>query len=164
MGGVDDLSRVLVPYALARKGVKWYRKLAEVFTDFAIYNAYIIWKNLKKSKKTHLQFREALVDAIIMHHVNDEGSGRPGPYCKPSETKNLLRLKEKHFISRIPAAPSNTRKRKKCVRSTAMKKRHSNVRYVMLHYVSSRVSKSPIQGNTIIWRHHLCLPLRKKRS
>ena len=28
MGGVDNLSRVLVPYALARKGVKWYRKLA----------------------------------------------------------------------------------------------------------------------------------------
>lgn len=30
MGGVDNLSRVIVPYCLARKGIKRYRKLAEL--------------------------------------------------------------------------------------------------------------------------------------
>lgn len=120
MGGVDNLSRLLVPYALARKGIKWYRKLAEVFIDFATYNSYIIWKQLNNSKHTNLQFRLQLVDAIIMHHLNKtETSHPPGP--SPSN-KDPLRLKEKHFISRIPTF-ADKRKRKKCVRCTAMKKR-----------------------------------------
>ena len=47
MGGVDNLSRVLVPYALARKGgIKWYRKLGEIFIDFCIYNSFVMYKRL----------------------------------------------------------------------------------------------------------------------
>lgn len=120
MGGVDNLSRVLVPYALARKGVKWYRKLAEVFIDFAIYNSFVMLKKLNSNIRTNLQFRTQLVDAIIMHHLHTEDSNRPGP--SPAN-KDPLRLKEKHFISRISAFGDSNRKRKKCVRCTHMKKR-----------------------------------------
>ena len=120
MGGVDNLSRVLVPYALARKGIKWYRKLAELFIDFSIYNSFIIWKKLNsQSKLTNLQFRLQLVDAIIMHHLTEKGSNRPGPSGKD---RDPLRLKERHFISHIPLS-NNKRVRKKCVRCTSMEKR-----------------------------------------
>ncbi|XP_066920134.1 piggyBac transposable element-derived protein 4-like [Clytia hemisphaerica] len=118
MGGIDNLSRVIVPYALARKGVKWYRKLAEVFMDFCIYNAYVIWKQLNESKKTHYDFREQLVNAIIMHHLHDEGPKGPGGYTpkvKQTTIDNPLRLKGKHFSEFIPIQPPDTkRKRKKC--------------------------------------------------
>ena len=123
MGGVDTLSRVVVPYALARKGVKWYRKLAEVFIDFAIYNSFIIWKKLTASKKNNYQFREQLIDAIIMFHFNPEGNRHSGPTSKPIGMKDPLRLKERHFCSPIRNHPGGKRSRRKCVRCTAMKKR-----------------------------------------
>jgi len=40
MGGVDNLSRVWYHTCW---GAKWYRKLAEIFIDFAIYNSYIVY-------------------------------------------------------------------------------------------------------------------------
>jgi len=46
MGGVDTLSRVIIPFSVQRKGLKWYRKLAELFIDISVYNAYILWKKL----------------------------------------------------------------------------------------------------------------------
>ena len=125
MGGVDNLSRVLVPYALARKGVKWYRKLAELFIDFCIYNSFIMWKKLNPNVRlTNLQFRDQLVKSIIMFHVQDEASNRSGPSEADTSNQNPLRLKEKHFIGMIPLLPNqNKRKRKRCVRCTAMGKR-----------------------------------------
>ena len=111
-----------MPYALARKGVKWYCKLAEVFIDFAIDNAYLIWKKLNVSKRTNLEFRIALVEAIIIFHVNGQCKAPLGPTSIPDENKDPLRLKEKHFISRIPAY-GEKRMLRKCVQCFAMKKR-----------------------------------------
>ena len=125
MGGVDNLSRVLVPYSLARKGVKWYRKLAELFVDFAVYNSFVIWKKLNRTNKSHFQFRLQLVNTIIMFHVDSDGAKCPGNSGQPSALDNPLRLKGKHFIRMIPVQPpNNKRKRKKCARCTAMKKRN----------------------------------------
>ena len=44
MGGVENLIRVIVPYCVQRKGMKWYRKIAALFIELAIYNTYIVWK------------------------------------------------------------------------------------------------------------------------
>ena len=43
MGGVDLVSRVLIPYSSQRRGVKWYRKIAELFLDISVYNSFILW-------------------------------------------------------------------------------------------------------------------------
>lgn len=51
MGGVDTLSRVLIPYSSQRKGIKWYRKLAELFLDICVYNAFIVYKKLNPGNK-----------------------------------------------------------------------------------------------------------------
>ena len=43
MGGVDLLSRVIVPYSSQQKGGnKWYRKIAELFTELSVHNAFIV--------------------------------------------------------------------------------------------------------------------------
>ena len=46
MVGVDTLSRALIPYSSQRREIKWYRKIAELFVDICVYNAYILRKNL----------------------------------------------------------------------------------------------------------------------
>jgi len=124
MGGVDNLSRVLVPYSLARKGVKWYRKLAELFVDFTVYNSFVIRKKLNRNNKSHYQFRLQLMNIITMFHVDSDGAKCPGNSGQPSALDNPLCLKGKHFIRMIPVQPpNNKRKRKNCVRRTAMKKK-----------------------------------------
>ena len=42
MGGVDNLSRVINPYKMQRKGRNWYRKLVELFIEIAVYNSFVL--------------------------------------------------------------------------------------------------------------------------
>ena len=62
MGGVDLMSRVIIPYNLQRQGVKWYRKRAEFFIELSVYNSFIIFRKLnpENNTMTHLFFRQAL--------------------------------------------------------------------------------------------------------
>lgn len=74
---------MLVPYALACKGVKWYRKLVELFIDFSIYNSFINWKKLnKQSNLTNLKFRLQHLETIFMNHLTEEGRNHPSPLGK----------------------------------------------------------------------------------
>ena len=70
MGGVDTLSRVLIPYSSQRREIKWYRKIAELFVDMCIYNAYIPWKklNLDQNLVDHLRFRKQPINELITFH------------------------------------------------------------------------------------------------
>ena len=52
MGGVDTLSRVIKPYSIQKRGLKWYRKIGELFIDITLYNAFIVWKKLNPNNKT----------------------------------------------------------------------------------------------------------------
>ena len=92
MGGVDLLSRVLISYSCQMRGVKWYRKLAELFLDVTLYNSFIAWSNLNPfTKMTHLTFRKKLITEIITFH----SSGSKLPPTGPKTTvDNLLRLRK----------------------------------------------------------------------
>ena len=70
MGEVDTLSRVLIPYSSQRRGIKWYRKIAELFVDICVYNSYILWKKLNpdQSRFDHLRFRKQLIKELITFH------------------------------------------------------------------------------------------------
>ena len=71
MGGVDLLSRVIVPYPIQLKGAnRWYRKIAELFIELSIYNAFILWKKLNNSTKTQLIFREEFIQEMLALVVN----------------------------------------------------------------------------------------------
>ena len=56
MGGVDNLSQVIIPCNIQRKGGnKLYRKTGELFIEIAIYNAFVILQ--KSHQTTQLKFR-----------------------------------------------------------------------------------------------------------
>ena len=112
MGGVDTLSRVCIPYSIQRKGLKWYRKLAELFIEFCIYNSYIVWKKLNNSTST--QYRQNLVKVIIQYHLCRQRALQPGRGEPINLINNPLRLIERHFISRKNQCLG--RKYSKCVR------------------------------------------------
>ena len=92
MGGVDLLSRVLISYSCQMRGLKWYRKLAELFLDVTLYNSFIAWSKLNPfTKMTHLTFRKKLITEIITFH----SSGSKLPPTGPKTTlDNLLRLRK----------------------------------------------------------------------
>ena len=41
VGGVNNLSRVIVTYYIQRKGLNWYHKITKLFIENAMYNPYI---------------------------------------------------------------------------------------------------------------------------
>ena len=43
VGGVDLLSRVLIPYSTQRRGVKRYRKIGQLMLDISVYNSFIAY-------------------------------------------------------------------------------------------------------------------------
>ena len=57
---IDNLSQVIIPYNIQRKGGnKWYRKIRELFTEIAIYNAFVIFQ--ESHQTTQLKFRQELI-------------------------------------------------------------------------------------------------------
>ena len=58
MGGVDLVSRVLIPYSSQRHEVKWYRNIAELYLDISLYNSVILWKKMNPDKQNvdHLSY------------------------------------------------------------------------------------------------------------
>ena len=99
MGGADLLSCVLIPYSTQRRGVKWYHKLAELFVDTSLYNAFIVWKKLNPEKVNteHLQFRKLLIDELITWHSFGTRSHQRG--LKTSTGGNPMRLAGKHYLT-----------------------------------------------------------------
>ena len=70
-GGVDLVIRVLIPYSLQRSGVKWYRKIVELYLHISLYNSVILWKKMNPDKQNvdHLSYRKLLIEEIIMLHA-----------------------------------------------------------------------------------------------
>ena len=51
MGGVDTICRVIIPYNSQRRGLKWYRKLVELFIEICCYTSFILWKKQNPGSK-----------------------------------------------------------------------------------------------------------------
>ena len=121
MGGVDTLSRVIVPYMCQRRGVKWYRKLAKLFLEICVYNSFCIWQKLNPDKSfDNLKFRKLLIEELIMYHSHGSRPRQAGPQNCGG---NPLRLFERHFISIYPNRCSKKKyPQVNCVRCYAMKK------------------------------------------
>ena len=125
MGGVDTLSRVLNPYLIQRKGLKWYRKVAELFIDISIHNSFILYKKLNHNLNiTNLTFRQKLIEEIISFHLFGQQAVQTGSHNHP----NPLRLTERHFIRRI-SQKGGARVRRNCARCTTMGKRVVSIYY-----------------------------------
>ena len=68
MSGADLDSRVLIPHSSQRRGVKWYRKIAELHLDISVYNSFILWKKINPDKQNvdHLSYRKLLIEEIFV--------------------------------------------------------------------------------------------------
>jgi hypothetical protein len=66
MGFVDKSDRMVNSYGISRRTWKWTKKLFFHLTDMAILNAFLIRK-LCGGKMTHKNFREVLVQKLIIH-------------------------------------------------------------------------------------------------
>ena len=125
IGGVNSLSRAIIPCSIQRKTLKRYQKIGELFIDFAVYNVYIIWKKANiHLKDDQLKCRMDLVKTIMFHLTTqtpqDPGRGEPiNLVNKP------LRLVERHFIT--PNHQNIGRKRSCCVRCTKMDVRKETI-------------------------------------
>ena len=124
MGVVDTLSRVISPYLIQCKGLKWYRDVAELFIDISIYNLFVLWKKINNVNEIHLGFRQKLIEEIISFHSFGQHATQTGSHNHP----NPLRLAERHFIRRI-SQKGEGRLRRNCVRCTTMGKRVASMYY-----------------------------------
>ena len=117
MGGVDLVRRVLIPYSSQRRGVKWHRKIAELYLDISVYNSFILWKKMDPDKQNvdHLSYRKLLIKEINVFHTFGGQSQVTGP--NPHTTKaNLIRLTERHFISQLSSTNNKVRAQRKFIR------------------------------------------------
>ena len=113
MGGVDLVRLVLIPYSSQRRGVKWYRKLAELYIDVAVYNSFIIYKKLMVGSKTdHFNFQKMFIEELIMFHASGGSPYSTGPNPDPSQG-NFVKL---HFSDSLNS--KQTKVQRKCVRCT----------------------------------------------
>ncbi|XP_066918855.1 piggyBac transposable element-derived protein 4-like [Clytia hemisphaerica] len=119
MGGVDLLSRVVIPYSSQRRGVKWYRKLGELFIDIAMYNSYLVYKKVifDDAIDTHLKFKINVIEELMTRHHHGAAAPNRGPNAGP----NLLRLVERHFLAFLPATDKKLNAQKRCHRCTKRK-------------------------------------------
>ena len=109
---------------IQHKGLKWYRKVAELFIDISIYNSFVLWKQLNNVDETHLGFRQKLIEEIITYHSFGQQATQTGSHNRP----NPLRLTEHHFIRRI-SQKGEGRLRRNCVKCTTMGKRVASMYY-----------------------------------
>ena len=116
MGGVNNLSQVIIPYNIQRKGGnKWYRKIGELFIEIAIYNAFVIFQ--KSHQTTQLKFRQELIRELPMYHLHRSPTLKAGRGDPINLNSNPLRLVGQHFIR--TRDQSKKRQRYRCVRHTA---------------------------------------------
>lgn len=128
MGGVDTLSRVIKPYNSQRRGLKWYRKLAELFIEICCYNTFILWKKLNPNSKRvdNFRFRKLLIDDLVTFYSHGSRSYQTGPL---NVGHNPIRLTEKHFLEPLPNVESKKKyPQNRCVVCQAKGKR-SDSRY-----------------------------------
>lgn len=94
------------------RGIKWYRKLAELFLD-VIVKSFIAWSKLNPfTKMTHLTFRKKLITEIIAFY----SSGSKPPQTGPKTTvDNPLKLTQKHYIELYPRTAKKASPQIKCV-------------------------------------------------
>ena len=122
MGGADTLSCVIIPYTCQQRGLKWYRKLGELFLEICVYNSFCIWQKLNPDKSfDNLKFRKLLIEELIMYHSHGSCPHQTGPR---NFEGNPLRLFERHFISIYPNRDS--------------RKKYPEVSYVKCYTIKKR--------------------------
>ena len=105
MGGVDRSDQCIQPYQIARKSMKWYRKLAMHLIQLGILNAFILYQK-SGGRKSFLQFQHAIIAELLFGDEEvDEAN---------IKEENVVRLTERHFMQPIPPTQQKDKPQKRC--------------------------------------------------
>ena len=127
MGAVDKVDQMLEPYAVQRKGLKWYLKLFEHLLDVAVFNSFVLYKQCNvNSKLAFLDYKMLLVDNIVTKYYFGGTASARGLLADCP-----LRLTGRHFPSHIPASGKKSQPTRKCKVCSSAKMRHET-RYMCL--------------------------------
>ena len=110
MGSVDNLDRRNTFVECARKTIKWYRKLFFYVLDVAVFNSYVVHRQLTGQDMTYHRFRENLV-----HQLMEEYHTARRPSCGRPTLNTPLRLSARHFPTLVTqTAHQGGRTRRRC--------------------------------------------------
>ena len=115
-GGVDLSDQLLNYFTFLRKSTKWSRKLLIHLFNLVILNAYILNRHYSSQKLTQDEYRDHLVKYLLREGLQCYSVPLPPVMSRKIGRNNILghdtlRLKERHFITNIPAAEGRKRKR-----------------------------------------------------
>ena len=105
MGGVDRTDQLMQPYDMARKSLKWYKKLACHFLQLAMLNSFLVYKK-DCGRKRFLEFQHDVISVLLFGTENDQPD-------IPRE-ENVVRLTERHFLEQIPPTANKRKAQKRC--------------------------------------------------
>lgn len=93
MGGVDCTDQLLQPYEIARKSLKWYKKLAIHFLLLAMLNSFLLFKK-DGGRKLFLEFQCDVISVLVFSQDN-------GTHLDIPREENVVRLTERHFVEQV---------------------------------------------------------------
>ena len=105
MGGVDRTDQLMQPYDMARKSLKWYKKVACHFLQLAMLNSFLVYKK-DRGQKRFLEFQHDVISVLLFGTENDQPD-------IPRE-ENVVRLTERHFLEQIPPTANKRKAQKRC--------------------------------------------------
>ena len=106
MGGVDRTHQLLQPYEIARKSLKWYKKLAIHFLQLAMLNSFLLFKK-DGGRKRFLEFQLDVISVLVFDQDN-------GAHHDIPREENVVRLTERHFVEQIPPTEGKQKAQKRC--------------------------------------------------
>lgn len=114
MGGVDRQDQLLACFPVMRKFLKGYRKIIFYMIDIGMFNSYVLFSKMSKSKKVkYVNFRlniaEQLLNNLKLPNYNVRG--------RPAQGETPLRLQAKywsHFPRHIPATAKKKHPTRQC--------------------------------------------------
>lgn len=97
---------MIKPYNCARKGRKWYRKLAFHLMQQAQYNAWVLYTK-DSGRMSYINFQKDLINSLLFEKVETMD-------LETCRNEHVCRLTERHFLSEIGRQSSNRAIRKQC--------------------------------------------------
>ncbi|KAM4807675.1 piggyBac transposable element-derived protein 4-like [Rhinophrynus dorsalis] len=107
MGGVDRTDQVMKTYNATRKSMAWYKEVAVYLVQIAAYNSFVAFKtSMPENKLSFLDYLMQVVKSLLLETHEVPAALQPHD--------DLVRLRERYFISKLPPSARRRRRQKPC--------------------------------------------------
>lgn len=111
MGTIDKVDMLLSPVNCLHKSVKWYKKVFFFLMDYALLNAYSMWKVYTGEQIPLAKFQLELIRQMIEKYKKKNSNSRGG---RPSSGDVPNRLIDRHFPSLVPGSSGRRNRQRVC--------------------------------------------------